>query len=1125
MADTDLGYGGVYTHERKDQEIQCRNTIITCLDCFARGVPMDGHTEVVAPSEVMELLDLLVSLLSNDPTPLRLHDLLFETYGGIDNTLMVLLAVARSCVDSGATSSERADVGTLTIQTISKVLSLCNTEPFTPPHAVANTTSLTHMAFRSFEASGGVAILVEAISHQGLTDGVAQLRIAASECLFVFVMRVEEGCREVAAVHLKRLLALVVVDKTEMIRNYCCAVLRVVAEKHTEDFVSTEVFVQIAHILTVETSSYVQVLLLELCLVVCTSFHIFYLTHVFAEPAFVNMFCSLARLVLTDDRSRDVQDAMCRLIVRTCEKEMVFYGVEGNQGPSFAALCMQHELWQPLLTTSPESVRQKMNSLRWIINACVTPTTIELLHRSMPALFPAVSLLLNKNDKDGWAQDSSESVVIETELAILLGTLFAKHPMLRVYVQNTVAQFPVWSEQMRSKMRALVSGASHDQLAGVDLIDFRGVLLNCPTSIPGVENSDLVDFSNTSAMDSLAMGMLQQQAMNAPARTARGAVSASASLSSAMERRRVALTEAVLCAALTIALSDQLRVSISMSHSPPRAASIETQQVVAVPTKHRRVLTPVYPYDVATEGQQQQQGHSTPHREAPHMADTQSSFTAPSDAVAVAVTPSGARHKPQVNDEKRRQWLMHGKGIFGSKLESSPLPRTPFKPASPCSNVFSNPVHSGKRTDFTPRAKGSSMTPQRGAVALQSGSATTGGPCSTLGSGNILNSESTESDYVDVAILMHLPITFGAHYNRSAREASCRILEGPAGPVVQPLYRSTTQQSWTIRDVLSKDLFRFFIPFQKMTPERVDEELERLRKHLLRTKKNLAMTPNTQRTRRWFLHDMMNYILPKTENVLHEFKELLIQHTPENFSFALGMVRLMDQGQGTPETGIGMESNELIAVDEDLERYRQDMVLQDVLRLSVGRYKDIVHCGNILYALDRAKRYFAEQSQKLVADREARPPHLRDIEAEIERLEHQHEADTWDNVHAESDDDVEDEHEDSDDDALEEQYQRDVARMRGTPDPDAIMTQFEEELGLSGVPLPPKALLREANLPMPSEAVSRPGARYADPTTSMLRMDENLEEMMYGSGGMGDYMGHHGGVSESDDLGSLDYDL
>jgi hypothetical protein len=795
-------------------------------------------------------------------------------------------------------------------------------------------------------------------------------------------------------------LSVVITEKAEMIRNYICAVLRVVSEKHTDGFVDVAVFAQIAKVLTVETSRYVQVLLLELCYVVVSQFHFFFLTKVITESSFISAFGVLARSVLSDDSIMDVQEAMCKLISKICEMELLTPQNAGGQ--SFASQCLELEFWKPLLVVSPGAARAKLTTLRWIITACTSHRTVEHLRRAMPNLFPSFALVLNSNQ-------TTPDPLVDSELALILGIALAKHPSIRSYVRDTLMQYPVWCEQLRIRMRMLVSGLSHEQLCTFDIIDFRSVVLNNPEDMPGVVNSSHIDFSNIVMLEGVTLGMLQQQAFNPLVRSNPPPVTIP--LINGVDRRKAALTQAVLCAALNLAMQDPEAYNRQAVSVSPLKQGVEPSP--ALQMRHRHILTPAY-FD------------STPTKQAAEALPLETS------PMVLNVTPKGL--------DKRKQWMMHGKGIFGPKADASPGIRTPFKPASPCRPVFSEPAHT-TRTDFTPRASNKLGSTPRAQV-------------STPG---LLNPSSSEADYIDVAILMHLPITFGAHYNRVMREPTCRIMEGPNGPVVQAIHKSTTQQTWTIQDVTSRDLFRFFIPFHKISESRIDAELERLRKHTLRTKKQLLMTPATKRTRRWFLHDLMNYILPKTEGILLELKDVVTVHGEENFVFALSMVRLMDQGK------VAEPSDGLVHVDEDLERYRQDMVLQEVLRLSVGRYKDVIHSGNVLYALDRVKRYFAEQVQAAHMEAASRPQHLQDIENEIRHLEQKAMADRWDNDNAEDEDDVEDEHQESDDEEDGRRFNREMDRMRRTPDPDAVMTDLGDDMDLAI----PKALLREANLDAP----------------------------------------------------------
>ena len=277
-------------------------------------------------------------------------------------------------------------------------------------------------------------------------------------------------------------------------------------------------------------------------------------------------------------------------------------------------------------------------------------------------------------------------------------------------------------------------------------------------------------------------------------------------------------------------------------------------------------------------------------------------------------------------------------------------------------------------------------------------------------------------EYLSMAIMMHLPIKFGAHYNRGAR-AAIRKVASPHGLFVQPIHRNI-QQSWTAQDVHVGELHVLFLPFHKISAERVEQEIGSVERHLQEISRLLVTTPSSQRTRRWFLHDMVNYILPKTELVLRDFLELVHRFGAEDVVYQMGIVRLIDEGKQ------GKDDMFQSAVDQaDLAMPRE------ILRFSGGAFRDVLHSGNIVYAVQQLRRHYYDENGGVREplpddgtgmDHDGQPvaggtySTLIDIDREIQKLERRHQQDNYHDdleEQAAMDDDVESEYGADPDDA------------------------------------------------------------------------------------------------------------
>jgi hypothetical protein len=329
-----------------------------------------------------------------------------------------------------------------------------------------------------------------------------------------------------------------------------------------------------------------------------------------------------------------------------------------------------------------------------------------------------------------------------------------------------------------------------------------------------------------------------------------------------------------------------------------------------------------------------------------------------------AGTPNSSSVTPSAGGTRYQQWIASHSAtrqdsslveIFGAA--KSPQP---FRPSS---------APSGKGRTAAPLASPAQVS----SVTRAAPSAT---PRSVL---DVLNNAPAESEaYLSMAIMMHLPIKFGQHYNRGGR-AAVRRVRSPQGVFLQPIKRST-QQSWTAADVKVGELHVIFIPFHHLTTKRVESEISTVEKHLVEMSKLLITTPTSQRSRRWFLHDMTNYVLPKTELVLRDLLEILFKFSAEDVVYQLGVIRLMDEGRQQKDGAFAAAAK------------RADAAMpREILRFS-GMFREVLHSGNIIYAIQQLRKHYYQDGGRLTSnDGEAAEgaqwSTLADIDREIAKLE------------------------------------------------------------------------------------------------------------------------------------------
>ena len=327
-----------------------------------------------------------------------------------------------------------------------------------------------------------------------------------------------------------------------------------------------------------------------------------------------------------------------------------------------------------------------------------------------------------------------------------------------------------------------------------------------------------------------------------------------------------------------------------------------------------------------------------------------------------------------------------------SNRSSTPVKRAPFRPSSPGTNYGFQP----KR--FTQVTQASGMKQSADVSAVYQSPAR-----------KASHAKKDPDEYLMMAITMHLPITYGVHYNRHTK-AAIRHIDGPTGAFVQQVHRNTTH-TWSAEDVHNGELYVLFLPYHKITQQKVEDEIRTVERHLSQCRKLLLVTPQTQKGRRWFLHDMLNYILPKTELLLRDFLELVENFGADDIVYQLGVIRLVDEAAREREGTFAVAAA------------AADVAMPDeILRISGGRFKDVLHSGNIAYAVSRLRQHY--EGTKQTANREgsggaslsfnqSTPSQLVDIDREIQKLERRAAEDVWGQSNEVRDDDVESDYSDS----------------------------------------------------------------------------------------------------------------
>eukprot|EP01006_Ploeotia_vitrea_P060325 TRINITY_DN7569_c0_g1_i1.p1 TRINITY_DN7569_c0_g1~~TRINITY_DN7569_c0_g1_i1.p1 ORF type:complete len:902 (+),score=96.71 TRINITY_DN7569_c0_g1_i1:41-2746(+) len=137
-----------------------------------------------------------------------------------------------------------------------------------------------------------------------------------------------------------------------------------------------------------------------------------------------------------------------------------------------------------------------------------------------------------------------------------------------------------------------------------------------------------------------------------------------------------------------------------------------------------------------------------------------------------------------------------------------------------------------------------------------------------------------------------------AQYYSKRENPKARYKKTPDGFMIrqvtnpwQPHVNQNKIRRWTVTDLKHGDLFEFDIPYTDIKAESLDIWLNKCRRHFTYIHKLWVTTPNTVKTRRWFLYDMMHNVMPKIQDLFSQLLALIDTHGDEVVSWVIQMFR------------------------------------------------------------------------------------------------------------------------------------------------------------------------------------------------------------------------------------------
>lgn len=171
--------------------------------------------------------------------------------------------------------------------------------------------------------------------------------------------------------------------------------------------------------------------------------------------------------------------------------------------------------------------------------------------------------------------------------------------------------------------------------------------------------------------------------------------------------------------------------------------------------------------------------------------------------------------------------------------------------------------------------------------------------------------------------------------------------------------KSDRSKSWGLENLKEGDLFDFSLPIINLTAQAVEQIRAKAVRHLNVIKKSFIVTPQSAKSRRWFLYDMSTHIMPGIIHVLSQLIELIYTQGEEGVKFPLILFHNQESSNG----------RELDPADAS------------------------IHAGNLLESVDQVRFYLASNPQPAAGDIRGSPvpkgsqsTYLQDLEHKIASL-------------------------------------------------------------------------------------------------------------------------------------------
>jgi len=798
--------------------------------------------------QALECFQLAMTLLSGDTRPERLVTLVFENK--INGESFVSLLFNYISLPSYSSSVEYFEIGSLEFQManetdqllnhlkiyslkcLTKFVSICSYDTKSEEPVAEDAKMISKMCAETIVQERGMDILLDILSGKGFYDnkdagkiGEDDVRIAATECLFFFVVKNEVGR---LAMLLQKgvsiLLKTIERDTNELVRSYCCAILKEFSSGYPEELLKDNALDICARVLNNDSSPEIR----TLCAEILES--LFRKEESCAKIVSYPELCQVLNDRLTTETSREVLEATCKLTetLFNTERENKVQYIEAHR--EFIAKGYWRSFIRVLKQCSVRPASLAVRSFRYLLQSAPSE---ENLSRQVVNHFQSLSVLLKaaleqtKTANSG-KQNSSNNIahkLLKVEISIVLALLFAQSPQSRRQVHTELIPFPLWMSTLRGALLKHLTYAEVDYFSDMKLVDERG--------------RDLCAEFRALSMDTLdtnvLKGIFSEQDIYEGSRDETSAIFT--------KKPSGKIYHFILSYIIHDTLSNEDETGNTSPRTPGKATNNATEPpyitAAQTPNSTKNKDNNV---SVGDDSFANQFSHVIPPSTGKKNVPEQSPYPSQINTPVVALTPI---EKPQSATPKKQSEISALRKVVSKSSESFSLQKRQFE----------NTVFLCKRLGEWYESKEMKIKRQQA------------------------QDEYIKAHRLAANISGYRNIPDGYINAKDGLVLRYRQSESP-----QKLYKS-----WTDEDVKTTDAFTFEIPFDDFTVERIERIIVLLMKHTKYIKKAFIICPKAPNSkgRRSFLMDMNTNIMPKTYNILSELLMMMKEYGPENIKMPI----------------------------------------------------------------------------------------------------------------------------------------------------------------------------------------------------------------------------------------------